>query len=764
MMVFNIDGQEIAFQEGQTILEAARSAGVYIPAICYLSGCSPTVACKMCMVEVDGKRVYGCNTKAKPNTHVCTNTKEIVAERKMIMQTYDVNHPLECGVCDKSGECELQDMTMRMQVETQPFAVRDNLKPFAFWAQASYDPNLCIMCERCVTTCSDNIGDSNLKALKADLHAPDKFKASMPKDPFSVWSRKQKGMIGFVGDTPCFDCGECIAVCPVGAIVYKDFSYSANAWELKRIDSTCAHCAAGCFISYEVRHFDTLGDDLKIFRVGNDFYHNPICGAGRFAFDVHASPKGSAHIEQAVQKLQEAKVVYIGGDASNEEAYLVEHLRQKLGFKLINEEVRAFQNFLNILQPSAFGDLEDIKHANLILTLGSKIRTENPLMKYAIANALKVNKGSALIYAHPIKDKAITKMSRAVLSLTHAPHAEEIVLGAFLHALGLEHPSLQPLLESLSEGEKPHYTMLESIGLALGDFEKMQALIAKASKIVLIAGQELYTHPKASNIASLLKTLSARCPVILVPPSTNALGIASICTLDTPTMESPSVGIRTKGDYTLDCDNKGAHRVDFILPSFNQLEASLTNFEGRLLPIRPALRFEGFDLSDIAQYFGCVGESLVDYTHMLPQEKGYQPIAYDTLKNFYSNDKCNHRGYKLNPPLYATQEPPSAPIQAILPSEFNAYCKYPETQFGTPTLQSANLQLKAGVYVSAAHLEKLGLEEGACVRLKKGDLHLEGAIYVDHSLEQEIFMVSPNLDTQGIFAQGLFSTLELERV
>nr|WP_104751127.1 NADH-quinone oxidoreductase subunit G [Helicobacter salomonis] len=762
-MVFNIDGQEVAFQEGQTILEAARSAGVYIPAICYLSGCCPTVACKMCMVEVDGKRVYGCNTKAKPNTRVCTNTLEIVAERKMIMQTYDVNHPLECGVCDKSGECELQDMTMRMQVDTQPFAVRDNLKPFAFWAQASYDPNLCIMCERCVTTCSDNIGDSNLKAIKADLHAPDKFKTSMPKDPFSVWSRKQKGMIGFVGDTPCFDCGECIAVCPVGAIVYKDFSYSANAWELKRIDSTCAHCAAGCYISYEVRHFDTLGDTLKIFRVGNDFYHNPICGAGRFAFDVHSSPKGSAHVEQAVQKFQEAKVVYIGGDASNEEAYLLEHLRQKLGFKLVNEEVRAFQNFLNIFQPSAFGNLEDIKQANLILTLGSKIRTENPLIKYAIANALKVNKGSALIYAHPIIDKAINKICRAVLPLTHAPQAEEIVLGAILHALGLEHPSLQPLLESLSEGEKPYYAMLESIGLAQCDFEKMQALIAKASKIVLIAGQELYTHPRASNIALLLRELSARCQVILVPPSSNALGIASICTLDAPTMESPSVGIRTQGDYTLDCDNEGARKVDFILPSFNQLEASITNFEGRLLPIRPALRFEGFDLSDIAQYFGCIGESLVDYTHLLPQEKGYKPIIYDHLKNFYNNDKSNQRGYKLDAPHYATPTPSATPIQAILPSEFNAYCKYPETQFGTSTLQSSQLQLKAGVYVSPAHLEKLGLEEGVCVRLKKGDQSLEGTLYVDHSLEQEIFMVSPNLDTQGIFAQGLFSTLELER-
>ncbi|BEG57102.1 NADH-ubiquinone oxidoreductase, NQO3 subunit [Helicobacter sp. NHP21005] len=796
MPSIEIDGQKVEFSEGQTILEAARSAGVYIPAICYLSGCAPTVACKMCMVEVEGKRVYACNTKPKANTKVATMTPALVAERQMIMQTYDVNHPLECGVCDKSGECELQDMTHRTLVDRQPFSVRDNLKPFAFWAQASYDPNLCIMCERCVTTCSDNIGDSNLKASKAALHAPDKFKESMPKDPFSVWSRKQKGMIAFVGATPCFDCGECIAVCPVGAIVYKDFSYKANAWELKHIDSTCMHCAAGCLIDYEVRHFDTLGEEQRIFRVGNDFYHNPICGAGRFAFDLKASKKGSSNIEQAVQKLKEAKAVYVGGDMTNEEAYLLEQMRRICGFSLHNDKLYAYQEFLKTFSPTPH-DLKDLKSSSCVLSLGSRLKNENPLLKYALANALKVNKGTSLIYAHPLEDMAIEKMSRSVVPVYHAVGAEEILLGAFLMALGVNSPSLESLKASAliepkpepteptenaenTEGEAkaeaqkaeqkpPVYAMLENAKLDSPTFEKIKALLEKAPSVALLIGPEIYTHPKARNIALMLQEASQleKLKIFLIPPTSNALGIVSLCTLEKDSHAGPSVGVRAKGDFVLDSDcvdinGVAQNAVDFILPSFSQMEATMTNLEGRVLPLRPALSYEGLDFADIAQHFGFYGETLAEYTHELPQEKGFLGVAYDDLTNFYANDKSNHRGYKLKSTPSTPQEAsqPISPLENV--SGFNAYLQFAETQFNTHTLKSQNLQLKEGIYTSKAHLESLGLEEGTLISLRREGHTLTGKIYIDHSLKSSVFMVSPSLDTSGVFSAP-FETLEWER-
>ncbi|VEG81834.1 NADH-quinone oxidoreductase subunit 3 [Wolinella succinogenes] len=274
-----IDEREVRCEEGEYLLQVARARGIFIPAICYLSRCSPTLACKLCMVEADGKRVYACNAKTKEGMRVYTKTPEILEERRAIMQVYDINHPLECGVCDKSGECELQNYTLEMGVYTQDYSIRDSSKEKATWGQALYDPNLCIVCERCVTVCKDMVGSANLKTIKRDADAPAKeLKDSMPKDAYGVWNKMSKSLIGHVGEEDCTDCGECISVCPVGALSTKHFHYKSNAWELETTWSACAHCAVGCMVGYETKQG-------KIYRVTNDWNFGNLCGAGRFGFD-----------------------------------------------------------------------------------------------------------------------------------------------------------------------------------------------------------------------------------------------------------------------------------------------------------------------------------------------------------------------------------------------------------------------------------------------------------------------------------------------
>ncbi|WQV06491.1 NADH-quinone oxidoreductase subunit G [Helicobacter pylori] len=857
MITMNINGKTIECQEGQSVLEAARSAGIYIPTICYLSGCSPTVACKMCMVEMDGKRVYSCNTKAKNNATILTNTPTLMDERKSIMQTYDVNHPLECGVCDKSGECELQDMTHLTGVEHQPYAVADDFKALDSWAKALYDPNLCIMCERCVTTCKDNVGENNLKATKADLHAPDKFKDSMSKDAFSVWSRKQKGIISFVGSTPCYDCGECIAVCPVGALSYKDFAYTANAWELKKIHSTCSHCSAGCLISYDVRHFDTLGEESKIFRVLNDFYHNPICGAGRFAFDVSSSPKGSANLKEAQNALKECDAVRIGGDVTNEEAFLIERLRKELDFKIYNKDLYPFQQFLKVLGEIKRPSIEEIKTSSLVITIGSSIKTENPLVRYAINNALKLNKAS-LIAMHPIKDNALANLCRSSFCITHEVGAEEILLGMLLKMLNIESAALKSLedskqdivdeaalkaleeerkktLEQANQGcsleenkaeneetaaedkaenkeedqiktaapkeenkaenaeskeenkienkeeklpTKTTYLLLEEAGINLETYEKILALLQKSNNTLLVVGEEIYRHQQAHNIAKMLRLLAQKSAIklILIPPSANALGIVSLCGLNEEIFEHEKiVGIRAQGDFTINSDEKvfgkdAVSAVDFILPSLNQLEGTITNIEGRVLPLKPALRFEGYDLSDIMQGFGFVEENLIECTHKLPKEAGFKAIEFDRLTNYFTNDRANHRGYELETSHFekSAKECEETECEPIKPLKekiaFNAYLKYPETQFNSATHKSENLQLKTGIYVSKAFLKKLNKEVGQHITLIKEEEELVGILYLDESLDQEVFVISPSLLGNGsnFFKESVFDSVDLK--
>lgn len=802
MPKITIDGKELEFQEGQTILQIARNNNIYIPTICYLTGCSPTVACKMCMAEADGKRVYTCNTKAKDGSVVLTQTPEIVADRKTIMQTYDVNHPLECGVCDKSGECELQDLTLKNQVESQHYSVQDDEKISKEWAQAIYDPNLCIVCERCVTTCKDNIGEANLKAVKMDLHTPDNFKDTMPKDPYSVWSRKQKALIDFVGETPCIDCGECISVCPVGALGYKDFSYTSNAWELRKISSTCPHCPAGCHIDYEVKHQDIKNDKQKIYRVSNDFHHNPICGAGRFAFDVSSSVQGSQNLSEAIEMLKKAKALRIGGDITNEEAYILENLRKKLGFKIYCEETRKFQEFYNTLRQKHFTSLEDIQNSDLIITLGSSIKTEIPLLRYAINNALKINKSTSLIYAHPIKDKLIDGLSRNVFSIQYPAQTDEVILGALLMIKDLnpdntldaiyaskkiisktttkevkktipaEDSAEEPkeVVEKVEETiELEHYAILEECSLDYDTFVRLKEMFLSAKSPVIVVGQDIYEHKNAKNIAKILRFLEEKTSTktMLIPPHTNSIGISLICNLQKDEQENQDiVGIRAAGNYIIDSDrvntkNEAKQKVDFILPAFNQIEATFVNFEHQLLPLKPAIPYRGYDLSDIAQAFGLSGESLIDYTHLLPKESGFNEIAYDCLKNYYSNDGKDKRGYLLNMQNHNDDAIDTIEtIKKVGATSFNTYFKYPQAQFSLNTQASENLQTKIGIYTSKENLTNLNLTEGEQICLEKNDNKIIGNVYIDCDLNQDIFVVSPSLDTAN--RQNIFENLTLK--
>ena len=440
-MIIKIENKEFECHEGETILEVARRNNIQIPTICFLSGCSPTLACKMCMVEVNGKRVYSCNAKVKDGMNVLIATDEILKDRKEIMTTYCVNHPLECGVCDKSGECELQDFTLHTKVDLQLFGLQEADKKSYSFAQSFYDPALCIMCERCVTTCKDNIGENNLKAGKANLFSPDNYKDSMSKDPYSVWAKRQKGLIEFIGKNECKDCGECISVCPVGAMTYKDFTYTSNAWELEKVYSTCGFCAAGCNLIYNIKHLDVKGDRQKVYRVQNDYLYNPICGAGRFAFDMVSI--GSRDLTSVIEAFKKADSIMLGGNITNEEAVLAQRIAKHLNLTLYNREAKMYQIFQqaflsasmrfmqnaehaktdailyekNIDMSYFFATFEDFKTSNVFIALHTYFKYDAPLVRYRINNNLKMLKNSQLINIGVFRDSLLESLSKNVTQI-----------------------------------------------------------------------------------------------------------------------------------------------------------------------------------------------------------------------------------------------------------------------------------------------------------------------------------------------------------
>ena len=159
-----IDNKQCSGVYGQTILEIARANDIYIPTMCYLTKVAPIASCRMCVVNVEGVdgEILSCQEKAVDGAVITTTNDEIFKHRQNIMKLYDVNHPLQCGVCDKSGECDLQNKTLEFGVSNQTFTTKDMARKQKKWGVLSYDPSLCIMCEKCVHTCNEVIGTAAL--------------------------------------------------------------------------------------------------------------------------------------------------------------------------------------------------------------------------------------------------------------------------------------------------------------------------------------------------------------------------------------------------------------------------------------------------------------------------------------------------------------------------------------------------------------------------------------------------------------------------
>ncbi|WP_103644505.1 NADH-quinone oxidoreductase subunit G [Campylobacter concisus] len=638
-MKISINDQILEADEGESILNIARANGIYIPALCYLSGCSPTLACRLCMVEANGKVVYSCNAKAKEDMQIYTNTPEIAAERNAIMQTYCVNHPIQCGVCDKSGECELQNLTTHLKVNEQKFAIADTHKPHKKWGLINYDPALCIVCERCVTVCKDRIGESALKTVPRGVEVPKELKESMPKDAYAVFSKMQKSLIGPSVDESldCSFCGECISVCPTGALISSHFQYSTNIWELNPVPAANPHQSDCELIYYDVKEKSTSDRSKQIYRVNNDFTFGEISGAARFGYDFHneLACKNEEKFEEIVLNIKNGAIKNIKFNSfiTNEEALILERLREKFDLNLINNEALNYQKFLNKFSEfsglsSYNADYEDIKNSDFIISAGSFLRHESPVTSFKLNNALKMNKAAG-IYFHHIADEIVKKYSKNFIYVTHEAGKLEQILLFILKNWGENLPSaLTSKLENFDE----------NFGL------DVPALSEGKSKFMLILGSDFYADENANLLAALTGVIARATPfrVMLIPPRTNSLGVAKICTLTSEKKPGKTLGYNENGDYKF-----SIFEGDIDASALNQQEGTFTSINNALVPTNVAIPHKGYFLNDIANALGLMAKDTIDYTPLLPKEKGYRGIKFDDLENFYANNGTSHRGYKL---------------------------------------------------------------------------------------------------------------------
>ena len=740
---FKIDGKDVSALQGETILQAARKHDIYIPTMCYISKTSPCASCRICSVEVEGVDgfILSCNTPPTEGIEVKTNSAELESERTNIMKLYDVNHPLECGVCDKSGECDLQNMTLEFNVSQQEFSARDQLRKTEDWGLINYDPSLCIMCEKCVHVCNEVIGDDAIEVKFGGYSS-----VIIPKNAETL---------------DCTFCGECIAVCPVGALVSSDFKYSANAWELSRIPSTCAHCSAGCALEYETRHSSINGED-SIYRVKNNFEFNSLCGAGRFGFDFeNQASKDEAAFSKAVTAVQNANAIRFSSIITNEEAYILQLLKEKLNIKLFNEDARLYGEFMKAysslsgkLHHSA--SMDAVKQADAIIVIGTRIATDNPMVRYAIRTASQHN-GAKVVYAHPLED-ALMK-NTATQFMKYEVGTEEGVMALLANEL-LQNSDVDEQTRAFLDDLDLGYLEAES-NVGDDELKLMTKSFKRAKNHVLIIGSDVFAHKRAQNIAKLAALIEkySEFSLLIVPNEVNTAGVALTCKLDIDENISNVVAYNAEGDFIM----SSLKESDLAMPALNQVEGTVVNVDNQVLPLNVALSFDGYTLNDIANELGLEKENTIDYTQELDTSKGFKSIAFDDLENFLTPHGEDKRGYILDEVSCEMD----SKIEAIedLP-EFNGTVIYncnPVLQFNEFTNKAHQLEKDTSLRGSAQFAAAARIADGDVVEINFASKTIKRVFKLDEELKGTIAL-NPTFDLGQDFSRYRFEKSKIVRV
>ena len=782
MAKITIDGKACECDEGEYILQVARRCGVFIPALCYLSGGTPTLACRLCMVEADGKRVYSCNAKAKDGMVIYSRSPEIDAEREAITQVYCINHPMACGVCDQSGECELQNLAHLMRTNTQSYAIRDTAREVQDWGYLSYDPSLCIVCERCITAAKDRLGVDAFKLVPRGGDAPSKEqKDAMPKDAYAVWNKLQKSLIARVNENDdCVNYGESAAVCPTGALVESAFKYVSNAWELRQIPASNPHSSDCELLYYEVKRRGIGDAHEKIYRVSSDINFSVMHAGARFGWDFsnERASKNKTVFSRIVRGIEDGEIKNIKFNSfiTNEEARILELLRQKFKLALINDEALAYQKFLrefSKLSGTKFynADSQTVKNSDFIVVCGTFLRSDAPNLGYAVNSACRLNKASG-IYFHPFCDEGIKGFGKNFIHQPHAAGLEAQILLWILQKFGRDLPewldaklaaefeiSRAAAKENLDEkpvgsqnpensaeangagnvvsasgaensasadgaensaknsaqnSENPAESKISNFARALGlDEQKIDEILAKKEHFSLIIGEDFIRTPNSATLARLAALVQR-----YTPPRTNSLGVALICELSAQMSVGETLGYNEAGDISF-----GVLEADLDAPSLVQQEGTFTNYDKRVVPTNAALDYGGYELNDIACALGVCAEHAISYTSSLGAD--FEQVKFDDLENFYDNGGANHRGYELRNKEFAASEEefeisPSAPLRAG-EGEILIYEANPLHQFNKFSGASSGLGEAGALYLSPGIAEALGVSAGDVVKIYQVD-------------------------------------------
>mgnify|MGYP003306931951 FL=1 len=407
---FTVNGNELEAKSGELLIEACENSGIHIPRFCWHKRLEPVGMCRMCLVEVETPRgkalVPSCTTEITEDLVVETESEVVTKAQEGILEFLLINHPLDCPVCDKAGECPLQDQTMAYGPGESRFVEekRHFEKPISISEIILLDRERCILCARCTRFSDEISGDPLIEFIqrgnKTEVN-------TFPDEPFRSY---------FSGNT--------VQICPVGALTSTSYRFKARPWDLKKVSSTCNCCSVGCSIELNTsqnKMLRILGEDNEFTNQGwlsdkgrynFDYLHSEnrvlnILNKSEDSFNEISISEAMTKIKNKIDELDNPNVKFLlGSSSTNEEYFVINEIGNYLNKdKFLSRDSSNIYFGDDLLFEGYFGDqysqakLEDLDNSETIVVWAEDIKDNLPILYLRIKKAVK-NGSKLIVFGH----------------------------------------------------------------------------------------------------------------------------------------------------------------------------------------------------------------------------------------------------------------------------------------------------------------------------------------------------------------------------